>query len=503
MKIGLGWLAVVAGLAGEPVPRVDGPEISYKFQVVEMRGLQWRTGYVPGLKPIASHGGVTVWTAPSNFLASLPDGTVKTSHESPQINAGKNTPAHYTSRKSHPLITQVSWRGQSTAPRQTTEMIREGMAATISGRPIDQGVLVNLVAEDTEVRSVHTVAAVAPPKPAPATCQPTKTASHSNVDVDVETIVFRGDSDIPEEKPADASGKTPENTVWTFSTKDAQFTAKTTFTINNSNKTDKPCCTATKVAAAATPCNVGITCCQPVASETPEPSFEVQVPEIGRAEIAGEWLIPHDEVLLVGFGPHTIADDDGKAVVRERLAVITANETDGAPMTVSAEPIGLALPVPRIASPAPIANPLPVPALPSRTLPQGVHIDGTVADLPPLPDQADADTDFFSDPSSEPRPSPQTRKPRGASSADEPQPAKPKATSDERTTKTSYKFPNLFKQSPLTQLMAPNLQFMMPLKPFEMKLPFNQKLEVELVGRVVPDYSSDNLAAAPSDQITE
>ena len=28
---------------------------------------------------------------------------------------------------------------------------------------------------------------------------------------------------------------------------------------------------------------------------------------------------------------------------------------------------------------------------------------------------------------------------------------------------------------------------MMPLKPFAMKLPFNQKLELELIGRVVPD----------------
>jgi hypothetical protein len=35
--------------------------------------------------------------------------------------------------------------------------------------------------------------------------------------------------------------------------------------------------------------------------------------------------------------------------------------------------------------------------------------------------------------------------------------------------------------------MLPNLQFMLPLKPFELKLPFNQKLELELIGRVVAD----------------
>ncbi|MFO0890503.1 MAG: hypothetical protein U0790_15340 [Isosphaeraceae bacterium] len=37
----------------------------------------------------------------------------------------------------------------------------------------------------------------------------------------------------------------------------------------------------------------------------------------------------------------------------------------------------------------------------------------------------------------------------------------------------------------------PNLQFMMPLKPFELKLPLNQKLQLELVGKVVPDTDAE------------
>jgi len=39
----------------------------------------------------------------------------------------------------------------------------------------------------------------------------------------------------------------------------------------------------------------------------------------------------------------------------------------------------------------------------------------------------------------------------------------------------------------LSQLAFPNLEFMMPLRPFAMKLPFNQRLEFELIGRVVAD----------------
>ena len=76
----------------------------------------------------------------------------------------------------------------------------------------------------------------------------------------------------------------------------------------------------------------------------PARSAQVQVPEIGRAEIAGEWLIPRDEVLLVGFGPHTVADKDGKAVVRERLAMITASEVAMPAVEADAEPLRLASP---------------------------------------------------------------------------------------------------------------------------------------------------------------
>jgi hypothetical protein len=36
---------------------------------------------------------------------------------------------------------------------------------------------------------------------------------------------------------------------------------------------------------------------------------------------------------------------------------------------------------------------------------------------------------------------------------------------------------------------------MMPLKPFALKLPFNQKLELELIGRIVPD--SEQASPAP------
>ncbi len=219
----------------------------------------------------------------------------------------------------------------------------------------------------------------------------------------------------------------------------------------------------------------------------PTRSAQVQVPEIGRAEISGEWLIPRDEVLLIGFGPHTVADKDGKAVVRERLALITAEEITLPKASADSEPLGLPLSIPKVArSAAGSPLPLPTPALPSRSLPQGVNADGTPADLPPLPDDEKADQGASD--SSEPRPSPQTRKPAKSAAPDAKPAAKPSASSDGKTSKAAFTLPmGLFKQVVLPQLAIPNLQFVMPLRPFAMKLPFNQKLELELIGRVVAD----------------
>src|SRR5205085_3066828 len=111
----------------------------------------------------------------------------------------------------------------------------------------------------------------------------------------------------------------------------------------------------------------------------------LDVPEIGSQEIAGEWLIPKDGILLVSFGPHTVASKDGKAVIHERLAIIEAEEAPDATASRRATWSVTPLPVPRppipeaatAPSPRPTAAaklPMSVPALPSRSIPQGVHV---------------------------------------------------------------------------------------------------------------------------------
>jgi hypothetical protein len=248
-------------------------------------------------------------------------------------------------------------------------------------------------------------------------------------------------------------------------------------------------CTATRAAEASK-------CCAE-AGGTEEHQAELRIPEIGRGAIAGEWIIPRDEILLVAFGPHTVADKDGKAVVRERVAVISAEEFAHPRTESDQEQIPPPLTVPKLArsaaaatAPASPAPGLPMPTMPSRTLPQGVNTDGTTAELPPLPDETAEESP--ADASSEPRPSPQAKRPRPEAEAEaetpSPPTAKPSATRDGKAAKTSFSLPRgLFRPAGLPAIGIPNLQFTMPLKPFELKLPLNQKLQLELIGRVVPD----------------
>lgn len=477
MNIALGWLAVLAGFAGEPVPRVDGPSISYQFQVIELQGLQWREGAVTGLKPVTSRDGVTVWTAPVNFLQQLPPGAGKQILMAPRVTSLAQTPAHISTRRAKPFVTQVAWRGEGATPRETTETVREGITTTVSGRALDQGVLVQLVIEGTEVRSVHTVNAPDPSARNRVACVAEPSNVHNEAGPCCQSVTqCATQASCKDEMPNSGQAFCPES----HCPKTVDDAAIRTSLPAREKET---CCADD--AAGAKHCQAAQASCgseaKPTWTASPARSVRVQVPEIGHAEISGEWLIPRDEVLLVGFGPHTVADKDGKAVVRERLAMITAAEIAMPAVAPNSEPLAL----PRSAAniPHPAAPRLPQPSMPSRTLPQGVHADGTPAELPPLPD----DKAEPAEESAEPRPSPQKHKERPKDAPD----AKPAVPIDGKTTKAAFRLPKtFFKQTTAPAFGIPNLQFMMPLKPFELRLPFNQKLQLELIGRIVADFDT-------------
>ncbi len=328
------------------------------------------------------------------------------------------------------------------------------------GRKLDQGILVKIVLEDTEIRAVH----------------------HVKVRTSSETQCAGG-----------TKAECTENQV---------------------------CCQAAESAA----------------SDHAVGKVAFEVPEIGTQEVLGEWLIPTGESLLVSFGAYTIADTEGKAVVRERLAIVEAADVRNSCAVATSNTASTAVQVPPIAVPrlapvlgftataealelkppvvmsnatsgavqvAPVAvprivpqlrftapaqaevlefkMPMAVPVIPSRSIPQGVHADGRPAELPALPDD-EMDEDSSESESAEPRPSPQSKKPHP-----------PKPASDAEATKTSYSqkksstvfLPSLFLATP-----SVGFQFLLPLKPLSLKLPFGQRLEIEIFGRIVPDSQS-------------
>jgi hypothetical protein len=367
--------------------------------------------------------------------------------------------------------------------------------ATMVGRKLDQGVLVQMVLEDTQILAVHKVSI--------------------GRSAQANTCAEATELDAIECKVDDAKVAMPVV----------------------SDKNSKP----KKVISGETWRSV---------KDGDAPKMAVEIPEVGGQEVAGEWLVPHDGILLVSLGVHTMMGEDGKAVVRERLAVLEAEEANvqGVADAVESAPTGrFIMPVPALPPPAsPMIQPLRVPhlavgrpalkipILPGRSIPQGTHADGTPADAPKMPaDEVDLDADSES---SEPAPSPQmksrpivvvpyrTAQENEDESADEPsrrssrprqlprasenendsadEPAEPATTAqgkkiphpkpvvDLGTNKVEFTLPKL-PQLPawLSGSSAPmsGLQFLMPIKPLSIKLPFNQKLEIDVIGKVVPD----------------
>ena len=105
----------------------------------------------------------------------------------------------------------------------------------------------------------------------------------------------------------------------------------------------------------------------------------LDVPEIDTQEILGEWLVPRGEALLVSFGC-TVADKVGMAVVKERLAIIEADEANKA----------IAFLGPKVTSPAPVRAGTPHAFDPAFPLPPviGSPAHGHVSIVPLLPPPA-------------------------------------------------------------------------------------------------------------------
>ena len=162
MGISLGWVVFfVAGVTASPPADRGAAQISYTVKMVEAEGVGWRESVFTRLKPVARQGAATVWTLPKNATASLvkeisksPAGTVVAA---PRVTALSGVPAAIQVRGNRSFVTQVAWNGDEIGAKGSPENVRVGWHATMIGRALDQGILVKLVIEDTEIRGVHKV----------------------------------------------------------------------------------------------------------------------------------------------------------------------------------------------------------------------------------------------------------------------------------------------------------------------------------------------------------
>lgn len=149
-------------------------------------------------------------------------------------------------------------------------------------------------------------------------------------------------------------------------------------------------------------------------------SAPVMVPEVASCEVAGEWLVPNESILIISLGVDTVTIPAGKTVVQERLAIydfarpsdeertaqvrhvatkpfqelVTYEVTPGcnAAMTpacrVDAEPDK------SVVMAAIGMSGLSMPRVPDRSLPAAFDSNGDAYELPPLPEAyASADLD--------------------------------------------------------------------------------------------------------------
>jgi hypothetical protein len=478
MGFAIGSIAVaLAGIGATPPADREAAQICYTVRIIDAGGIGWREGVFTRLKPVTRQGAATVWTVSRDttkrLLADLVKNVNAEVRQAPRITAYAGAAATVFSRHNENLITKVAWDGNESAPKGTREPVRVGWHTTMVGRKLDQGILVKLVFEDTQIRAIHRVTATSEPQ------------AFIGADKAAGLIaMYCGVADSAcTDQPAcgRATPKPSKTTVIACENRSEVVTDPCT--------EDQGCCPLTFselsrrrgiVAARISPVD-GV-------KDRAVERVAIEVPEIGTQEVLGEWLIPHGEFLLVSFGVHTVADQQGKAVVNERLAIIGAEEVPCAGLDENLS--GAPVPTPRALhelpatplAPAPPAKvPMPAPPAPSRSMPQGYHADGTPANLPPLP-EGENDADCSDSGSSEPKPSPQTKKPQPAKPATDPGASKAAFTPPRSST---VFLPSVFLARP-----SVGFQFLLPLSPLSLKLPFNQRLEIEIYGRLVPNTES-------------
>ena len=126
-------IATLLGADAKPTPAPETPEITYKFKVLDMEGLDWRSSLSSKLQPINRLGGATVWSAPGDVVPTLVRKADKVL-AAPKVTSFSEAPAHFNCTKTATNPSGDSHNLVSFAPAdEKGSETRVGVCMTVRG----------------------------------------------------------------------------------------------------------------------------------------------------------------------------------------------------------------------------------------------------------------------------------------------------------------------------------------------------------------------------------
>lgn len=161
----LPWLKRPSAVAA---PAGDESLIVFDVGAIQVEGLDWRAAIHGKAKVVSHQGGATVWTIEPGDLHPLLKEIRKTpgvrTLQAPRVSAfaeANATVFHASQRHYVAHLERIAdgppRRAGSLAFKPEVGSIRDGFHAILSGRKLDQGVLVNAAVDETRLIALHTV----------------------------------------------------------------------------------------------------------------------------------------------------------------------------------------------------------------------------------------------------------------------------------------------------------------------------------------------------------
>ena len=312
-------------IAPTPVVAEPCPEITCEVEVLTVEGLGWRSAAYASLKPAARQGTATIWTADRSLVATL------------EAAAATRASGRAMAIKAPKIVTAPGAVATVTSDKMQ-DYIQH--VRRVADGPINGGTAVAYIPEVASVREGF-------------------------------SAVFSG-------------RKLDQGVI--AQVKFAESHVGSMHTITLPERVTPP---PVAPIASLAPSEVGRHIVQTVlAPKAATLNTTIQLPEVFLSEVEGEWFVPNDGVLLISTGVNTVADEDGKAVVQERLAILDfarpAAEADAAVAQAGMFPACRVDATTAVALEN-YAN-LSMPRVPDRSFPEAVDASGKVFDLPPLPE---------------------------------------------------------------------------------------------------------------------